>query len=160
MNKKIKFVEPDYESGNSRSGGHVKDMWKPYIFMFPACKKPRKIDISIMTYAGCVGSNGHYYCSIKEEENMIWSWDEFNGNITWLWTKPWKSYEIRGITGRRWDGRFDNINVALKEIDKVLKSWKVSNKKKYKIVWNHEDNYRGGKPDYYRREYNKLLKGD
>jgi len=157
---KIKFIEPDYESGSSRLGGHVADMWKPYIFMFPACKKPRNIHVHIMTYAGCIGSNNHYYCDIKEERNPIWSWDEFNGTITWAWTEPWKSYEIRGIEGRRWEEKFDNINVALKAIDKVLKSWKVSNKKKYKIVWNHDDCYRGRSTDPYRKKFNALLKGD
>lgn len=155
----IKFVEPDYSRGHSRFGGHIKDMYKPYIFFFPNSKQPRRIKISIMTYAGCIGSGGHYYCSIKEECNPIWTWDDFNGKINWMWTEPWKSHEIKGIKGREWEGRFDNINVALKEIDKILKIWKVSNKRKYKIVWNNEDCYVGS-TDKYRRAFNKLLKSD
>jgi hypothetical protein len=152
----IKFVEPDYEVHHERYGGHVEDMHKPYIFFFDKAKRPRVIKVHIMTYAGCIGSGGHYYVSIKEEENLIWA----NDGHDWCWTRPWKYNKIKGIEGRQWDGRFDNINVALKEIDKVLKSWKVSNKKKYKIVWNNEDLYAEKSVDDYRKKFNKLLKDD
>jgi hypothetical protein len=153
-----KFIEPDYckDAYCGRLGGHVKDVHKPYIFMFPKCKRPRRVNVNIMTYAGCIGSNGHYYVHIKEEINAVWS-DSDGG---WCWQVPWKSYEIKEMQGRDWEKKFDNINIALKAIEKKLKEWKVLNNRKYKIVWNNEEAYAGRVADKYRKIFNKLLKGD
>ena len=161
--KKIKFKEPDYSKTAycSRHGGNAKDISKPYIFMFPKCKKPREIRISIMTYAGYIGNNGHYYVSIKEESNPVWTISNFYENKPeYCWQIPWKDWEIEEMKGRNFDGHFDNnINIALKEINSILTKWKVLKNKKFKIIWNNEDCY-VNRPDSYRKKFNALLKGD
>jgi hypothetical protein len=121
--------EPNYSQGIGIFGGHLKDIPRPRIYLFPNPVTKRKVTIRIMRYAGFP----HYWLSIIEEENALWDSSQD------AWVRPWDHEKLKRLSSRHeysypelttteFMSHNDAITMAKKIIKKYLKN--------YEVIWD------------------------
>ena len=73
--------EKDYKENVGICGGYMKDMPKPYIYLFPNKYKKRTLEFNIHTYFGFSIGAKHYFSTYYLKHNGVW-----NGET---WVEPW-----------------------------------------------------------------------
>lgn len=93
--------KPDWNSGNSTTGGNIAELKKPHVRMFPGPVK-RRVKVRVFTYAGSCFGAVHWWADIAEEGNPIW-----DGNC---WRTFW---DDKAAEGRTVQGHLNTRDEAL-----------------------------------------------
>lgn len=139
-------------------GGKLSNVPKPWKFyFFDANQRPRQIEITSRVwrrFGFAIGANGHHHCDIKEENNMVWDVtllnDPYQSNKNDLW-------RMTGVSSNNFSSSEYNLHktyiagrsttnidfIRKKDVVKwavgVLQSWGVLKDKRYKIIWDLDD---------------------
>lgn len=92
---------PDWTKPCGYYGGHLEDVPKPHVRMYPAPKgalvRKRRVKIRLYTYSGTSFGATHWYADVDEEKNPIWCRRvEFPYEKEAHWKELWDDREGEG----------------------------------------------------------------
>ena len=117
-------------------------MPKPWKFWYDNPQNRREVKVYSHVWLYGQGGNGHQHVDIKEEDNMVWDRRENEWCIP-IWTKAespcWEEY-CHLIKGRmKLNTDFIKTKDVVKWAVSVLREWGVLGNKRYKIVWDLDE---------------------
>lgn len=132
---------PNYKSQNIRFGGHLSDIPKPHIRMFPnTVGRKRRVNFAVDSWVGMGQGAKHFYVKMRQEDNLIW--DESDG----IWTQAWDDEEADGST-KEWTEL---------SIEMAISKMRIESEKFDIVLFN----VRFGSGDETFDEYSSYLRGE